>query len=83
MKNRTHFAHTASTCGPIAGAYPSSSMVQSCPEAYTGDERLVGAEGEGHNIKPAMKGLAAFAAAASPSYRSVDALPHLPRLAFH
>jgi hypothetical protein len=83
MKNRTHFAHTASTCGPIAGAYPSSSMVQSCQEAYTDDERLVGAEGEGHNIKPAMKGLAAFAAAASPSYRSVDALPHLPRLAFH
>jgi hypothetical protein len=22
MKNRTHFAHTASTCGPIAGADP-------------------------------------------------------------
>jgi hypothetical protein len=42
-----------------------------------------GQRGEGHNIKPAMKGLAAFAAAASPSYRSVDALPHLPRLAFH
>jgi hypothetical protein len=70
-------------CGGSSAPRRQATTSPVLPRNTTGDERTVGQKFERHNIKPAMNGLAAFAAAASPSSRSADALLPLPRLAFH